>query len=238
MKRAVITGHSKGLGNALASTLIEEGFDVLGLSRSCSDEIRGLQQVGLDLSDSTSLLNWVENGHLKRFLEGADQAILINNSGAISPIGPLGEQVNADIVRSVDLNVCAPLLLSNAFVETTDDNADRRILHISSGAGRVAYSSWSVYCATKAALDHHARTVNEDGIANLRISSLAPGIVDTGMQADIRSCSADQFPQIETFKKFKTEGQLASPETTAARIVRILLSESFGQDVTSDVRDH
>ncbi len=238
MKKVIITGHSKGLGYALAQTLLKQGFDVLGLSRSHSAGLDGVQQLSLDLSDSTALLQWINSGELKRFLEGAAQAILINNSGSIKPIGPLGKQTNEDIISSVGLNVCAPLLLSNAFVEITEDIPDRRILHISSGAGRVAYSGWSVYCATKAALDHHARTVHEDGIANLRISSLAPGIVDTGMQADIRSSSADQFPRVEVFRGFKTKGQLVSPEETAAGIVEVLLSDKFGQDSITDVRDH
>lgn len=237
MKKAILTGHSKGLGNALGHTLLKQGFDVLGLSRNRSDNVAGLKQVSLDLSNSAALLKWIDSGEAKGFLEGARQAILINNSGTISPIGPLGKQANDDIVCSVDLNVCAPLLLSNAFVENTNGVADRRILHISSGAGRTAYSGWSVYCATKAALDHHASAVNEDGIVNLRISSLAPGIVDTGMQAEIRSSSADQFPEIEKFRNLKEKGQLVSPEEAAASIVGILLSETFGQDSIMDVRD-
>jgi benzil reductase ((S)-benzoin forming) len=238
VKKAILTGHSKGLGKALALALIKAGYDVLGLSRSRSDDLNGLQQVMLDLSNSAALLQWIESGKLNSFLEGAEQAILINNSGVVSPVGPLGKQANEDIVRGVALNVSAPLILSNSFIENTDSVLDRRILHISSGAGRVAYASWSVYCATKAALDHHARAVNEDGIPRLKISSLAPGIVDTGMQAEIRSCNADDFPQVETFRSFKKEGDLASPEETAAKITKMLLSSAFGEDLITDVRDY
>jgi benzil reductase ((S)-benzoin forming) len=238
VKKVILTGHSKGLGKALALALIKAGYDVLGLSRSRSDDLNGLQQVMLDLSNSAALLQWIESGKLNSFLEGAEQAILINNSGVVSPVGPLGKQANEDIVRGVALNVSAPLMLSNSFIENTDSVLDRRILHISSGAGRVAYASWSVYCATKAALDHHARAVNEDEIPRLKISSLAPGIVDTGMQAEIRSCNADDFPQVETFRSFKKEGDLASPEETAAKITKMLLSSAFGEDLITDVRDY
>jgi len=238
VKKVILTGHSKGLGKALALALVEEGFEVLGLSRTRSGDLNGLQQAMLDLSNSSALVRWIECGKLNSFLEGADQAILINNSGVVSPVGPLGKQANQDIVRSVALNVSAPLILSNSFIENTDDVLDRRILHISSGAGRIAYASWSVYCATKAALDHHARAVNEDEIPKLKISSLAPGIVDTGMQAEIRSCNADEFPQVETFQNFKKEGDLASPEETAAKITRLLLSSTFGEDLVTDVRDY
>ena len=238
MKKVVLTGHSKGLGKALALALIKEGCDVLGLSRSRSDDLNGLQQVTLDLSGGSALLQWIESGVLKTFLDGAEQAILINNSGVVSPVNPLGKQANEDIVRCVNLNVSAPMILSNSFIENTNDVLDRRILHISSGAGRVGFASWSVYCATKAALDHHVRAVNEDGIPKLRISSLAPGIVDTGMQADIRSRNVDEFPQVAAFQSFKTEGILATPEDTAAKITQMLLSSAFGEDLITDVRDY
>lgn len=238
MKKVILTGHSKGLGKALAIALMKENFVVLGLSRTRSYDLNGLQQVMLDLSDSPALLQWIESGVLKSFFKGAEQAILINNSGVVSPVSSLGKQANDDIVHCVDLNVSAPLILSNSFVEHTNDSLDRRILHISSGAGRVGFSSWSVYCATKAALDHHARAVNEDGIPLLKISSLAPGIVDTGMQAQIRSCNADEFPQVETFQNFKKEGALASAEETAAKITKMLLSSTFGEELITDVRDY
>lgn len=237
MKKAILTGHSKGLGKAITLELIKQGYEVLGLSRSHSQEMVGLQQVSLDLSEGSALLEWIESGIPQAFLRGARQAILVNNSGLVSPVNPLGKQSNREIVTSVSLNVSAPLILSNAFVESTADAPDRRILHISSGAGRMGFPSWSVYCATKAALDQHARAVAEDAIANLKISSLAPGIVDTGMQAEIRSCNEDEFPQVKAFKDFKTEGDLATPEATAAKICQILLSPSFGNDLVSDVRD-
>jgi benzil reductase ((S)-benzoin forming) len=237
MKKVILTGHSQGLGKALALALIEKGCDVLGLSRTRSDDLNGLQQMMLDLSDGSALLQWIESGALKFFFEGAEQAILINNSAVISPVSPLGKQANEAIVRCVDLNVSAPLILSNSFIENTDGVSDRRILHLSSRAGRVGFAGMSVYCATKAALDHHARTVNEDGVPNLKISSLAPGTVDTGMQADIRACSAKEFPQVRTFQNFKTEGDLATPEETAAKISKMLLSSTFGEDLITDVRD-
>lgn len=237
MNKAILTGHSKGLGQAITLELIKRGYGVLGLSRSSSPGMQGLQQESLDLSDSTALLEWIDSGAPRAFLQGATQAILVNNSGIVSPVNPLGKQSNPAILTSVGLNVTAPLMLSNAFTEYTTGVPDRRILHISSGAGRVGYSSWSVYCATKAALDNHARAVAEDGIANLRISSLAPGIVDTGMQAEIRSCNEEEFPHVKAFQGFKAEGDLATPEATAFRICEMLLSPAFGQDLITDVRD-
>jgi NAD(P)-dependent dehydrogenase (short-subunit alcohol dehydrogenase family) len=114
---------------------------------------------------------------------------------------------------------------------------DRRILHVSSGAARSAYPGWSVYCATKAALDHHARAVVMDNMRALRICSLAPGVVDTDMQAELRATGLERFPIRERFDNLKRSGQLTSPEACAQRLVRYLLSDEFGQNPVADLRE-
>src|SRR5690606_33499832 len=101
--------------------------------------------------------------------------------------------------------------------------AQRRILHVSSGAGRSAYPGWSVYCATKAALDRHAEAVALDVDPLVRACSLAPGVIDTGMQAEIRATPPARFPMKERFVQMKLEGALTSPEACAAALVDYLL---------------
>ncbi|MGE5651882.1 MAG: SDR family NAD(P)-dependent oxidoreductase, partial [Bacillota bacterium] len=98
------------------------------------------------------------------------------------------------------------------------------------------YPGWSVYCATKAALDHHARAVVLDKNDALRICSLAPGVIDTGMQAEIRASSLEQFPLRERFDALKRDGALTAPDDGAARLVDYLLSDSFGRDPVADLR--
>lgn len=162
-------------------------------------------------------------------------AVLVNNAGLLQPIGPLQQQDSADVWRAVSVNVGAVLSLSAAFVQATDACEDRRILHISSGAGRKAYAGWSVYCATKAALDHHARAVELDRTPRLKICSLAPGVIDTEMQFEIRATTTDRFPEKDRFVAMKREGALRDPERVGAMTVEFLLSASFGRDVISEL---
>jgi benzil reductase ((S)-benzoin forming) len=110
-------------------------------------------------------------------------------------------------------------------------------VHISSGAGRNAYPGWSLYCATKAALDHHARAVVLDANRALRICSVAPGVVDTNMQAEIRSSGKEQFPLREKFEELKRNGQLVSPEQCAIQLVDFALSDVFGEVPVADIRE-
>ncbi len=115
--------------------------------------------------------------------------------------------------------------------------SERRILHVSSGAGRSAYPGWSVYCATKAALDMHARAVELDQDAQVKICSLAPGIIDTDMQAEIRASSLAQFPLRERFEQLKRDGALVSPQACAQGLVDYLLSPVFGEHAVADLRE-
>jgi NADP-dependent 3-hydroxy acid dehydrogenase YdfG len=238
--RAIVTGHSRGFGEGIAAALLERGVEVLGVSRRGNDVLASthgarLRERHLDLSDAAATAEWLARGELRQFVADARTACLVNNAGLLQPIGPLQEQDSIEVWRAVSLNVGAALALSAAFVRATERCDERRILHISSGAGRKAYAGWSVYCATKAALDHHARAVELDRSPRLRICSLAPGVIDTDMQAEIRSTTADRFPEKERFVAMKREGSLRDPRRVGHMAVEHLLSAGFGRDVVSEL---
>lgn len=238
--RAIVTGHSKGLGAALTGELLARGARVLGLSRSAAGSAEGLEQVAVDLADPQAVAGLAAPGSaLWRFLAapGDGPLLLINNAGMVEPVGPLGTLAPETAARAVALNVTAPLILADAFAAATEGAADRRILHISSGAARKPYAGWSVYCATKAALDHHARAVAADARPGLRIASVAPGVVDTDMQATLRALPDGVFVHRQRFAGLKERGELLSPGQSAARLVSHLLSPDFGAAVTADVRE-
>jgi len=238
--KAILTGHTRGLGAAIAGELLGRNIPVLGLARRTNAGLaqqypQRLEQVELDLADAAAVASWIAGDALTRFLAGAGTILLINNAGVVQPVGPLPMQAADAVARAVSLNVAAPLMLAAAVTAT--GASDVRILHISSGAGRNAYPGWSVYCATKAALDHHARAVVLDKTPQVRICSLAPGVIDTDMQAEIRATSLEQFPLRERFDALKRDGGLVSPAACARRLVDYLLAERFGSVPVADLRE-
>ncbi len=238
---AIVTGHSKGLGAAIAAELLGRGVVVLGLARSGNPDLQhrypdALQQVALDLSDADQLDAWLQSPTLYDWLQGAGQVLLVNNAGLLQPVGPLEMQSLSAIATACAVNVAAPLMLAAAVAQATTPAQDRRILHVSSGAGRTPYAGWSLYCASKAALDHHARAVALDATHNLKICSLAPGVIDTDMQTQIRATPAEQFPLRDRFVSLKNDGQLSAPEKCAYKLVDYLLAPSFGQAPVADLR--
>jgi benzil reductase ((S)-benzoin forming) len=241
LSAAIVTGHSRGLGEAVAAELLARGIAVLGLSRSRNAGLSGrfgagLSEVEMDIADAATLESWLASRALATFLDGRRQALLVNNAGLLQPVGPLEAQEPGAVWRAVAVNAGAALTLSAAFALRARNVPDRRILHVSSGAGRNAYAGWSVYCASKAALDHHARAVALDATPGLRIASVAPGVIDTAMQAEIRATEADLFPDRERFVRMKREGTLRTPHDAARALVDLLLSTSFGTDPVTETR--
>jgi benzil reductase ((S)-benzoin forming) len=238
--KAIVTGYSKGLGAAIVQNLLERGVSVLGLARGRSPELGTrfpglLSQVEIDLADTAALAAWLAGPALRDHLDGCRSVLLINNAGMVSPVGPLGAQDPAAVLQAVSLNVAAPMALAAAVVRASE-GAERRILHVSSGAGRHPYPGWSVYCAGKAALDMHGQAVALDGGKGVRICSLAPGVIDTGMQAEIRATPAECFPMRERFVQLKAEGGLTAPEEAARKLIDYLLDGNFGQKPVDDLR--
>lgn len=251
---AVVTGHSHGLGQAVALALLAQGWAVLGVSRSGWPEAEaaahpGLTQVALDLADSAALAAWLASPAWVQALAGAETVWLVNNAGTVQPMGPVGAQGPLAVAQAVALNVAAPLMLADALIASTSagvaaeaeaeggTGVERRVVHVSSGAARNPYAGWSVYGATKAALDMHARATQLDGVPGLRIESLAPGVVDTAMQAHIRGTGADRFPNVARFQALHAHGALASPTEVAARLVAHMGSDAFGQQAVRDLRE-
>ena len=239
--KAILTGHTRGLGAALAEQLLARDIPVLGLARSGNATLAArypalLTEIAIDLSDPAALLVALAGETVQGFVTSAQSLMLINNAGMLQPVGRVEMQEAAAIARTVSLNVATPLILTSA-VAAQMAGRPCRVLHVSSGAGRHAYPGWSIYCTTKAALDQHARVVALDQSPGLKICSVAPGVVDTDMQTEVRAIPPEQFPMRDRFIKMKSEGTLTPPSVAAAKLLAYLLSDAFGSAPLADVRD-
>ena len=234
----ILSGHSKGLGKAILDRFLEEkNAEIVAVSRTLlglgSPTVREVQ---LDLSDLDAL-----GARLPEIFpqENYEKVILINNAGWIGEVKPVGKLTPAGISRAVQLNLAAPMMLVNAFAERYGDrDCEKIVCNISSGAARKPMPGWAEYCSSKAGLEMFSKVAAEELAASgIRVFSLAPGIVDTEMQADIRSSDQADFPALERFQDFKSQGQLSSPETVAEKVFYLLANPGLFLDVVQDVRD-
>jgi benzil reductase ((S)-benzoin forming) len=235
----IVTGASRGLGRAMAEQLAASGFTVLGLSRQAPPAF--FEQWPCDLADPVPVARrlgaWLAGFDAKRFAS----ASLINNAAMLTEPAPLADVDLAALSQAARVGLEAPLVLTAAFLRATHEwTGQRRVLHISSGLGRRGMASSGPYCAVKAGLDNLARAqaLEEALQANgAKVCSLAPGIIDTDMQVQLRGADAKAFPDREAFVQFKSGGTLDRPAAAAAKVIAYLHRADFGTNPVGDVRD-
>lgn len=235
----VITGHSKGLGKALLEHYLAlDGFEIIGISRSkLPINSPKLKQVSLDLADLDLLKIELEG----LFPAGAyEQIVLVNNAGWIGEIKPIGKMNLHEMQMQVNLNLLAPMCLSNAFIKAYKEHPAKKVVcNISSGAATRPVAGWGGYCSTKAALAMFTMVADkESGASDFRFFSLAPGIVDTDMQEEIRQAAETDFPELQKFLEFKEHGELVRAEEVATKIEYLLSNPDEFQEVQQDVRNY
>ena len=168
-------------------------------------------------------------------------ATLINNAGVIPRIAPLSDSDPAELAHALRVGLEAPMQLTAAFLAATEAwTVPRKVLNISSGLGRRAMASQSAYCAAKAGMDHFTRCLALDEARKphgARVCSLAPGVIDTDMQVQLRGADPAAFPDLANFAHLKTAGQLTSPADAATRVLAWLDRPDFGSAPVADVRE-
>ena len=168
-------------------------------------------------------------------------ATFVHSAGTLEPIGFAGEVDPAAYARQVLLNSAAPQVLGDAFLRAARETRARcTILMISSGAAHNVYEGWSAYGAGKAAVDQWVRAAGAEQTrrgGRVRVLAVAPGIVETPMQAQIRGTAARDFPEVERFRQLHADGELRAPDAVARQLWELLGSD-FENGSVLDLRTH
>lgn len=223
-KLVIITGVNKGLGNAFFNLFLkEESVTIVAISRNFNDEQKKTKNSRVVfIKKDLSKLNNVED-ELKLnayYLSPFKEIIFINNAASINPIESIGNFDDESIVKAVQLNTIAPLLLTNNIIKNNSTKRVR-IFNISSGAAKRPIIGWSIYCSTKSANEMFFETLKsqEENNKNIEVYNLDPGVMDTDMQKNIRSKTEKTMPNVEVFKAYHKTDQLKSAQEVALDIV-------------------
>lgn len=223
LQAAVVTGVSRGLGEALAAALLRQGFSVLGIGRVSSSMLAGeaYRFAECDLAAPAQMAAAIAPALRELAARNPAKVTLINNAAVAAPVGVLGTLDAAAIEAAIAVNITAPMVLTDLFCRAFPvERVNRRVINISSGAAQSAIAGSSTYCVSKAGLEMLTKAIAADhASSSLESIGLRPGIFETDMQAWLRSRNPAEFPSVALFRSFKSNGLLKQPAEVAARIV-------------------
>jgi benzil reductase ((S)-benzoin forming) len=225
--KVYVTGVSRGLGKAVAEKFLKEGYSVVGIGRSSDIHHVNYTFLVCDLSLQSDIDNI-------QFDATSEEVILINNAGQIGNIQRISDQKEPDFEEVMQVNTFAPMYLSWSCLQQVKGAV--KIVNISSGAATRAIPGWAAYCASKAALDRFSETIQleeKEKSRDVKVWSVAPGVIDTAMQEKIRSASIESFSSLNTFLDLKKNDELTNPQVTADKLFRLIVQEEIDRVVCS-----
>jgi NAD(P)-dependent dehydrogenase (short-subunit alcohol dehydrogenase family) len=248
----ILTGASRGLGAAMAEQILQTGAQLLTISRHINKALVAqadaspsrLEQWALDLADPQPVASLLEDWLRTQDPSAFEAAALINNAAALTRVGPVDQGSVAETSAALRVGLEAAVTLTSVFLGATRGWRARaaghcKVLNISSGLGRFAMAGSAVYCAAKAGIDNFSRAVALDEANRghaARIVALAPGVIETDMQAQMRAADGPGFPDRELFLRLHASGQLTSPQEAAGRVLAYLGHEDFGSTAVAELK--
>lgn len=237
-KVAVITGASRGLGAGMAAHFAAAGLH-LGLCARHHPDLVAMTRprahdgridppepplvAAVDVADHDALAAFADSV-VSRF---GRVDLWVNNAGVLGPVGPLAGADPREVARHTAVNVNGVLFGTMVFARHVAGREGPGVLvNVSSGAGSRPYAGWAAYCAGKAAVDLLTRSVDlEERRHGLRAHAVAPGVVDTDMQAEIRATAEERFPEVGRFRAIHDRGAFNSPSWVGEKLLELAFGD-------------
>jgi len=235
MKLVMVTGSSKGLGLAICERLLNEGYKVVGISRSETDEFTALQNSFPDalFREEYDFSNTDDIQKLVRTITKAHGSIygLVNNA-ALGHDGVLGTMHETQIKELIAVNVEAPILLTKYASRSMLMKLQGRVINIGSIIASTGFNGLSVYGATKASLSGFTRSLaRELGKAKITVNTVAPGYMATAMTSGLEG------EKLKSIERRSPLGHLATVEDVAGTVNYLLSDDAkniTGTTITVD----
>lgn len=234
LNMVIITGTSRGIGKAIAENYLSLNEKVIGIGRNHPISHPQYSSIYCDLSipESVEQISFPDLS--------SEAVIFIHNAGILGTVDYFEKLDSTEISRVMQVNLFAGAVILQKLLRQIPKSQSFKSIFISSGAGKTPIASWASYCASKAAVDLFCQTIQEEeqqlGRKDFHCLSVAPGVVDTDMQALIRNTDEQAFREVTRFKEYKNSNQLYTPELVARKLVK-LVHETPLEHVLYSLRD-
>ena len=235
-KTFLVTGASKGIGLELSLRLATSGFNVILLARNTPllEKSREMVQ-SISASSSIIICDLADNNSIDNAIIALNKDFqkidgIVHNAGMIAPIMPMSKAPSDAWAENIQVNLIGVHRLTQGVYSLMQASNHCRVTTISSGASLRPLESWSSYCVAKAGQDMWARCLAEEGKRDgITAISIAPGIVNTDMQKEIRSADSDDFPSLSSFVGYYENGDLSDAKDVAKKLLPLITTHSIEQ---------
>lgn len=235
-KTYLVTGASRGIGLELSLALATSGANVILLARNTPllEKSREMVQ-SISASSSIIICDLADNNSIDNAIMALNKDFqkidgIVHNAGMIAPIMPMSKAPSDAWAENIQVNLIGVQRLTQGVYSLMQASNHCRVTTISSGASLRPLESWSSYCVAKAGQDMWARCLAEEGKRDgITAISIAPGIVNTDMQKEIRSADSDDFPSLSSFVGYYENGDLSDAKDVAKKLLPLITTHSIEQ---------
>ncbi|MFY8298541.1 SDR family NAD(P)-dependent oxidoreductase [Pseudoalteromonas sp. SS15] len=223
-KFVLITGSAGGIGRALVTKFIAEGYSVIGLDLNTQPKVEGLFPLQIDirrLVKEADYLATLEES-VKELTSGKGISVLINNA-AVQLLDTAQDFPLDDWMRTFDINLHAPFILSKTFYKALSDN-NGSVINVSSIHARLTKKTFSAYATSKAALSSLTRNLALDFQGKVRINAIEPAAIATDMLREGFIGKENEYGKLESYHP---QGRIGTPEEVA-NLAYYLCSDASG----------
>jgi NAD(P)-dependent dehydrogenase (short-subunit alcohol dehydrogenase family) len=230
-KVALVTGSARGLGKACALALAHAGADIaLGLrdvnsAKDLEKEIKAMGRKVIRVQMDVSTVKEIQNAVEKVIKNYGRIDVLVNNVG-VAPANPAEKVSEADYDLTMNLNVKAMFFTSQAVAKHMIEQRGGRIINMSSQAGKIALDDESVYCMSKAAVNHMTKNLaSEWAKYDIHVNAVAPTFIETPgtepwlKDPEFRQSVLDRIPLGRIGKPMEVAGVVVFLASDAASLI-------------------
>lgn len=230
-KVALITGAGRGLGKSCALALANAGADIaLGLrdvstALDLESEIKAMGRRVVRVQMDVSTVQEIRSAVEEVINQFGRIDILVNNVG-VAPANPAEKVTEADYDLTMNLNVKAMFFTSQAVAKHMIKQGSGRIINMSSQAGSIALDDESVYCMSKAAVNHMTKNLaSEWAKFNIQVNAVAPTFIETPgtepwlKDPEFRQSVLDRIPLGRIGKPMEVAGAVVFLASNAASLI-------------------